>query len=298
MGREDNPASPAPGLFGGHAFQGKTAGVMAMAGTAFLWSIAGLFIKAVDWNPFAIAGTRSFIASLVILLWLRRPRITLSFPQIAAAVANAATMILFVTANKTTTAANAILLQYGAPVFTALLGGLLLKERTRPDQWAALPFVAAGMIVMFMDRIRGGTLLGNSIAVLSGITFSFYFIFMRMQKKGSPLESILLSHWLAAGICLAVCLFLPAPAVTPKSIAAVAVLGILQIGVSAVLFSSAIRRISAVSASLIALIEPLCNPLWVFLVLGEAPGTFTIIGGGIIVAAVTAVSVTSARRKT
>ena len=275
----------------------KSAGILAMVACAFLWSIAGLFIKAIDWNPFAIAGLRSIIASAVILFFLKRPNIHLSYPQAGAAVANAATMILFVIANKTTTAANAILLQYGAPIFTAVIGIFFLKERARAEHWAAFPIVTAGMIVMFMDRLGGGGLTGNIIAVLSGITFSFFFVFMRMQKDGSPLESILLSHWLAAGICLVVSLFLPLPNFTMKSVAAVAVLGILQIGVTAVLFSLAIKRVSAVSASLIAMVEPVCNPLWVFIVLGEAPGLNTLVGGGIIIIAVTTVSIISSRRK-
>lgn len=93
-----------------------SAGILAMAGTAFLWSIAGLFIKVIDWNPIAIAGSRSLIASIIIFIYLKHPKIHLSFPQIAAAVANAATTLLFVSAKKTTTAANAIILQYFASV--------------------------------------------------------------------------------------------------------------------------------------------------------------------------------------
>lgn len=110
----------------------KSAGILAMAATAFLWSIAGLFIKVIDWNPIAIAGMRSFIASIVILIYLKRPVIHLSFPQIAAAIANAATMLLFVSANKTTTAANAIILQYIAPV--SCLYRSFFTERTHADR--------------------------------------------------------------------------------------------------------------------------------------------------------------------
>ncbi len=275
----------------------KSAGILAMASTAFLWSIAGLFIKVIDWNPIAIAGMRSLIASIVILIYLKRPAIHLSFPQIAAAIANAATMLLFVSANKTTTAANAIILQYIAPVSTALIGALLLKERTRIEHLAAIPVVAAGMIIMFFDELGGGRFFGNVLAVMSAITFGFYFVFMRMQKDGSPLESILLSHWLTAGICVIISLFLPLPQVTAKSLIAIAVLGIVQIGFSSILFAFAIKRISAVSAILIAVIEPVFNPMWVFFAIGEAPGANALIGGGIIVLAVTIASVINAHRR-
>ncbi|HEX7502046.1 MAG TPA: DMT family transporter [Acidobacteriota bacterium] len=271
-------------------------GIWAMVGTAFLWSIAGLFIKVIDWNPFAIAGARSLISSLVILLYLRRPKFHWSLAQVGAAVASAATMLLFVAANKTTTAANAILLQSVGPVFTAIIGAWILKERARWEHWAAFAFVGAGMALLFMDKLGGGRLLGNVLALLSGLVFSFYYIFMRMQKDGSPLESILLAHWLTAAIGLGVALFLPLGAFTWKAAGAIAMLGVFQVGVSALLFTAAIKRIPAVFANLIAVIEPVFNPVWVFLALGEKPGANAIIGGVIIIAAVTGASIVSARR--
>ncbi len=275
----------------------KTAGILAMAATAFLWSLAGLFIKLIDWNPVAIAGMRSLIASIVILIYLKRPRIHLSFPQIAASIANAATMLLFVSANKTTTAANAILLQYIAPVLTAFIGVGLLKERMYAEHFAAFPLVMFGMVVMLFDELGGGKWFGNVLAIMSAITFSFYFVFMRMQKDGSPLESILLSHWLTAGISIIISLFLPMPHVTCKSLAAIAVLGIVQVGLSAILFSVAIKRVSAVSANLIAVIEPVFNPVWVFFAIGETPGTHALIGGAMIVLAVTTASLINTNRR-
>jgi len=272
-------------------------GILAMVATASLWSIAGLFIKVIDWNPFAIAGLRSFIASLVILVYLKKPKLHLSFPQVAAAIANAATMLLFVIANKTTTAANAILLQYIAPVLTAFIGAALLKERTRIEHWLAFAAVAAGMIIMFLGKLGGGQLLGNILALTSALTFSLFFVFMRMQKDGSPFESILLSHWITAGVCLTVSLFIPMPNFTIKSVGAIMTLGIIQIGIPSILFAVAIKRITAVSANLIAVIEPVFNPVWVFIALHESPGINTVIGGAVIVAAVTGVSIISSRRQ-
>jgi drug/metabolite transporter (DMT)-like permease len=150
---------------------------------------------------------------------------------------------------------------------------------------------------MFLDRLGGGRLLGNVIALMSAFTFSLYFVFMRMQKDESPLESILLSHWLTAAICLFISLFLPLPQVTLEAVGAIAVLGVVQIGLSAILFSIAIKRISAVQANLIAVIEPVLNPVWVFLVIGESPGFHALVGGGIIMLAVTIASVITAQRR-
>jgi drug/metabolite transporter (DMT)-like permease len=277
--------------------QNKQMGLAAMAATAFFWSIAGLFIKVIDWNPVAIAGARSFIASFVILLYLKKPAIHWSFPQVAAAIANAATMLLFVSANKTTTAANAILLQYMAPILTAFLGAWVLKERIRREHFAAFVFVTAGMIIMVSEDLGGGKLLGNFLALMSAITFSVYFVFMRMQKNDSPLESILLSHWLTAGICLAASFFLPVPNFTPKAIGAILVLGVVQSGLTSILFSIAIKRVSAVTASLIAVIEPVFNPLWVFLAIEETPSLNTLIGGGIIIVSVATASIINGYRR-
>lgn len=267
-----------------------------MAVTAFLWSSAGLFIKVIDWHPFAIAGMRSLVSSLVVLAWLKRPHIHWSSTQVGAALAQAATMLLFVAANKTTTAANAILLQYIGPVFTAIIGAWLLKERARWEHWVAFIFVAGGMVLLFMDKIGGGRLLGNVLALCSGLTFSFCYVLLRKQKDASPLESMLLAHWFTAAIGLAVTLFLPLPVFTWKAAGAIAMLGIFQVGVAAILFAAAIKRITAVTANLVAVIEPVFNPVWVFLVLGERPGIHAVIGGAIIIAAVTGASIISARR--
>lgn len=128
------------------------------------------------------------------------------------------------------------------------------------------------------------------------MTFSLTFIFMRMQKGGSSLESMLLAHALTAVIRLTVSLFLPAPHWTAKALISVAILGIFQVGLAAVLFSYAMKHISAVTANLVAVIEPVFNPVWVFLVLGEAPGARSIAGGLVIIAAITAASVINSRR--
>jgi drug/metabolite transporter (DMT)-like permease len=275
----------------------QTQGLLAIVVTAFLWSIAGLFIKLVQWHPFAIAGLRSLIASLVILAFLKRPRLNFSFNQVAAALANAATMLLFVAANKTTTAANAILLQYVCPVFTAFFGMVLLKEKTHPEHWGAIVLVIGGMVMLFLDKLGGGHLPGNILALASALTFSFFFIFMRKQKDGSPLESILISHWITAAVGLTVSLFLPFPSITLTSLGAIAVLGIFQVGVAGLLFNYGIKRIPAVNANLIAVIEPVFNPVWVFLVIGEKPSLNTLIGGAVILFAVTAASVIGIRRQ-
>lgn len=132
-----------------------------LTATAILWSLGGLLIKLVDWNAMAIAGARSAIAALVLLAFIRRPRFTWSRYQVGATISYAATVILFVAATRLTTAANAILLQYTAPVYIALFGSWFLRERARPLDWAAIVLVVAGMSLFFVDGLTAEGLWGN-----------------------------------------------------------------------------------------------------------------------------------------
>jgi drug/metabolite transporter (DMT)-like permease len=119
---------------------------------------------------------------------------------------------------------------------------------------------------------------------------------MRMQKDGSPLESNILAHLVTAAIGLGVSLFQPLPAISLGAITAIAVLGVFQVGLAAVFFSWGIKRVSAVEGILIVGLEPVFNPLWVFLVIGERPGINALAGGAVIILAVIAVSIVSASR--
>lgn len=247
--------------------------------TAVLWSLGGVLIKSVEWNPLAIAGARSAIASLVILIYLGKPKINWSVPQILGAFAYAGTVILFVAANKLTTAANAILLQYGAPVYVAFLGKWFLGEEVAQEDWWAVGAVLGGMVLFFFDQLQWGNLVGNLLAVLSGWTFAFLIIFMRMQKDSSPLESVLLGNIFTALIGLP---FMWQGAPPPGSWATLIFLGTVQLGISYILYSIAIKGVTALEASLIPIIEPILNPLWVFLFMGEVPGKWAMVGTGVI----------------
>ena len=272
------------------------AGALAMMTCAFLWSTAGLFIKLIDWNPFWIAGLRSLIAGAFLLSVVRTLRLNWSGPLVAAAVANAVCMILFVLANKLTTSANAILIQYWAPVGTAVLAVFVLKEKIHKEQIAALVATLAGLVLLFADKLGPGALWGNLAALASGLMFSLMFLFTRMQKDGTPLQSLMLSHFIAAVIALGFAAFQPAPVFTVGSTAAIFALGIGQIGLAAIFFSYGIRRVSAVTANLLAVIEPVFNPVWVFFLLGESPTGWTLAGGALILVSVTMASLVGARR--
>lgn len=252
--------------------------------TAILWSSGGLLIKWISWNPIAIAGMRSAIAALVLLVALRRPHITWSSAQIGGAIAYAVTVILFVLANKLTTAANAILLQYTAPIYVALFGAWFLGERATRLDWITIFVVIGGMALFFLDDLTIGGFWGNVCAISSGVTFACVVLFMRKQKNDSPLESIFLGNILTALVGFP---FMFEAMPSASSWTGLILSGVLQLGLSHVLYAAAIKHVAALEAILIAVIEPILNPLWVFLVVGEAPGPWAFLGGFVVLVSVT-----------
>lgn len=266
--------------------------IAAVALCALLWSTGGLFIKIVSWNPFALAGVRSLVGGLVILVYLRRPRFTWSFAQIAGALCYAACMIGFVSANKLTTAANAILLQYTAPLYAAVFGWIFLKEKASMLDWVTLAVVIGGMALFFMDRLTLGGMQGNLLAIASGVFFAGAIVAFRAQKDGSPLESILLSHAVTFAVSIPF-LWTGWPGLAGWG--GLAFLGVFQIGISSILLSYGVKHVTALQSLLTSVIEPIFNPLWVFLIIGERPGPRALAGGALILVAVTARSVLSLR---
>lgn len=253
--------------------------------TATLWSLGGLLIKSVAWNPVSIAGTRSLIAAALMLIYCRKPHFNWSKAQIGGAVAYAGTVIMFVTATKMTTAANAILLQYTAPIYTAIFGAWFLKERTSKLDWLTIALVFVGMGLFFVDKISPGNLLGNIIAIVSGVSFAGTALFLRKQKDGSPLESLILGN-LVTGLIGIPFMFQSFPT-TMANWFSLAALGIFQLGISYILYSKAIKHVTALEAILIPIIEPILNPIWVFLFMGEVPGPWALVGGAIVLFSVT-----------
>lgn len=250
-----------------------------------MWSSGGMLIKSVSWHPLAIAGTRSAIASVVFLLYLRHPHFTWSLPQIGGALSYAGTVALFVVATKLTTAASAILLQYSAPIYVALLSGPVLSEKTSHKDWWAILIVFGGMLLFFLDKLEGSNLIGNLLAIASGWAFALLAIFLRLQKDGSPFESVLLGNLLTAFIGLP--FMLQGFPLDAKSVTSLLLLGTFQIGLSYILYVKAVQMVTALAACLIPIIEPILNPLWVFLVIGETPGKWSLLGGVLVICGVT-----------
>ena len=271
-----------------------TRAVGQLLGAALLWSLAGVLIKGIEWPALAVAGGRGIVAALFLAVTTRGLKFTWSPVQVGAAIAYASCTVTFVIANKLTTAANAILLQYTAPVWVALLGAWLLRERPTRADWLAIVAAFVGMALFFANELKWISVVGNLVGVLSGVSFAVMAILMRKQKDSSAVESIILGNVLAFVIGLPA--MVTARALSGRGWLLLLVLGIVQLGFSYRLYARAIRHVTALEAVLIPVIEPVLNPLWVLLAFGERPGPLALVGGIIVLGAVTLRAITSIRQ--
>ena len=276
----------------------STKGTIAMIVTALLWSMGGIFIKLIPWNPLAIAGLRGLIGGGVMYIYLRirkiKPVINKDTIKIALSLAGVCTT--FVAANKLTTAANAIVIQYCAPVYVLLYIAFVQKKKLRPLDIAVVPITILGVSLCFIGQMGNGHLAGDIVAVISGLFFAAMFIFSEGVPDQTRASGIMQGQFLTALIGLPV-LFATHPAFTPQAIGGILILGVFQIGIAYVLYSIALRSAPLLTCSLLAVLEPLLNPVWVFLFAGENPGVWSLVGGVIVVVVITLWYVYDARQK-
>jgi len=261
--------------------------------TAILWSTGGFLVKFIQWHPVAIAGMRSLIAATVILIIIKKPVLTWSLPQLGGAICYAGTVTLYVIANKLTAAANVVLLMYTAPIYVIIFGPWFLKEKASSKDWLAVGIVMVGISIFFIERLSPEDFLGNVLAVLSGLSFAWMTLFLRKQKRGSPMESVFLGNLLAAVIGLPFFLKEEIPEI--NGILMLIALGTFQLGISYVLYVKALQKVQAFQAVLITMLEPILNPLWVFLLQGEVPGRWALLGGAILMVTVVFHGLTTGR---
>lgn len=278
---------------------GKWRGAPLVLAAAVLWSTGGLGIKSLALSPLTTAGWRSAFALPALLLaggW-RGTRLT-EFrrrPVAAIALSYAVTLILFVSATRLTTAANAILLQYTSPLWVILLSRPVLHERPRARDYAVAAGCLAGLILFFLEALTPRGMLGIVLAIGSGFTMACLVLGLRHEGRrgpdsasltavmfGNALCALISSPWMAAGL----------PLMGNREWTILALLGLFQVGFSYVLFSSGIRHLTALRAILLGLVEPLLNPLWVWLGNGERPGSWAIAGGAVIIACLAVDSLT------
>ena len=259
------------------------------------FSTGGLFIKLIPWSPLAINGARNLIGAAVIGIYLlaTRHRIVFSRRVLTGALAMIGVTTLFAVANKLTTAANTIVLQFTAPVFVILFMAALYRQKPGRVDLLVCFLVLLGGVLFFVDGLRAGNLLGNALAILSGVCYAGVFM-MNTGEKADAISSCFLGQ-LAAGVILTpLCLYetdfsLPVTA-------SVLALGVIQVGGAYILFSIGIRNTPPVTASLITGMEPILNPLLVAAFYGERITALSVAGCVIVVCSILGYNVWLARR--
>ena len=259
---------------------------------AVLLSSSGLLVKIITWQPLSILSGRSLLAAVVFWIFLRRPRLRWTPVQIVGALGYVLAQLFFIMATKLTTAANAIFLQYTLPIYVMVFGYWFLGEKPQRADWIALIVIFSGLFLFFVDHLDFNGLTGNLLGICSGMAMAVLMLCMRKQKDGSPADTILLGNFMGIVIGL--------PSLLHEnyslfSIGVISYLGIFQIGLSFVLYSIAIRHVQVLESTLILTMEPILNPLWVFLVIHETPGPMACIGGLLVIGAVTVRAIVSAR---
>lgn len=272
----------------------KNQAIFYMVLCSVLWSTAGILIKFLPWNPMVIAGFRSLISAGVYLLYMRyeKTEFQINRYSVLSGITLMGTFVFFVAANKFTTSANAIVLQYSAPIFILILSALFYHQKFRPGDIITVAATSLGISLFFLDKLSGGYLLGNLLALMAGLSFASMFVVTGHADQNSRSSGILLGHIFTAIAGIPFVFFSPTP-VTPSIVIVILAMGIFQLGIPYILYGLAVRKCSPLACVLISAIEPLLNPVWVFLYNGEVPSFFALIGGAIVISAVVAWSIWS-----
>jgi drug/metabolite transporter, DME family len=267
---------------------------------AILWSTGGLFIKATHLSPFEVSFGRSLLATITIVIFTRKEGFGLNRISAITSILYAALLILFVVATKLTTAANAIFLQYTAPAYVLILEPLFYKEKFRGRDFVTVAVCVAGMSLFFVGKLRPQDVRGNLFALASGVCFALFFLLLRHSKarQVNRAASAIYGNLIAVVLCAPAFFGALRRGISPEDYARIAYLGIVQLGFAYLLFTLAMARgLRSLDAGIIAYVEPVLNPIWVFLFLGERPSGWAIVGGTIIIASVIVHMLFEARAK-
>lgn len=262
-----------------------TRGAALVAFAALLWSSSGLFIKVLPLGALQIACVRSLVAALTIALVVKlrggRPFPRPDALSLACALSYAGVLVFFVAATKLTTAANAIFLQFSAPIYLVFLEPWVTGRAVQRRDLLAVGLSFGAMGLFFVGRLQAGTLLGNGLGVVSGLCLALFSLTLKLQRErkpeADPIGAIILGNLLVAALCAP--LALPGLRPTPAQAGILLYLGVFQIGIAYLLFNAGMRHLSATAAVVTGTLEAVLNPVWVFLGIGERPSPFALLGG-------------------
>ena len=277
----------------------KRKGELMMVACGVLWSMSGITMKYINWNPLLIVGGRGIFSAVIIYISMKMSgyKLKATKKSIGIAFLTFMNLVCFVSANKYTTAANAIVLQYTAPVFVLIVTAFILKRKLRNFEIITVFAALFGIVLFFMDQVSGNGLFGNVLAVTSGFFMGImYALTGEIKDDGERISGLVLGHTALALICVPLgYIFTDHAEITLLPIMLVVFLGVVQMGIPYSLYGRATALISGVEVSLISMIEPILNPIWVALIYGEIPGSRAFVGAILIIGAVAAYTIIDAR---
>lgn len=270
-------------------------GVLCILAASLLFSIGGILIKLIPWSALSINSARCILAAVVIGLYMliRKHRLVLNRPVLIGAVCMACTVTLFTAATKMTTAANAIVLQYTAPIFVMLFLWLFYHRKPCRADLLTCVFVFSGIVCCFLESFSSGGAAGDLVAVLAGMAYAGVCM-LNVSPKADSLSSIFFGQILGAAIGLP-SLFQETD-YSPQPVLCLLALGIFQVGAAYIFFSEGLRFTPPVTVSLICGIEPVLNPLWVAIFYGERIGMLAILGAAIVLVSIMVYNIRTQRQ--
>lgn len=281
-------------------------GPMLVALGAIAWSFSGVLSQGLLWNGFSKSGVRGIVATLVFACFRKTFRVKITPGLILGALGVALTSLLYMSATLYTSASNAIVLQYSMPAYVIILNFLFFHQKPMKKDVVTVVFVMIGVVLCCMEGLSGaeGSMLGNALALLSGLTFAIVFFASRLPGC-DPISYSYLGNVFSIVMTLAMFFdpnvhFVPSEAYTSRMIAGDFIKAIMlgvSLGLGYLFFSLGIKRTSAVSAAIITNLEPVLNPVWVFVFMGVFPGVFGILGALIVLVTVTMHSIIPRRAK-
>lgn len=263
-------------------------GMIEMLLCAALWSIAGIFMKLIPWNGFAVAGMRSLIAGLTFAVYMviTRRRFIFTSKTILSGVLTGCVYTCFAVANKLTTAANAIVLQFTSPVFIVIFSAVIFRQRIKRNDLYVVIATLLGIALFFFDQLKPGYILGNFVAIAAGMFMAGMFMAVGNLEGDARFSAIFIGQMFTFLVGLP---FIAAtrPEFSMTAVLSIIILGVFQLGISYILYVHASKYCPPLACCLLGALEPLLNPVWVFLFDGERPGIFALVGAIIVVVSIT-----------
>ena len=248
---------------------------------ALMWSLGGIFIKLVDLNPMGIAGIRSLGAAVVLLIYIKKPRLYWNRYFVTGVLAYTAMVVLYVLSIRLTTAANAIFLEFTAPIYVVAFSYFLLNEKIDRFDILTMVIIFLGMGLFFMDELTFYGFWGNIMALVAGVCLALVTVLIRKEKE-SAFEIVFYGNVLTAIICFTFIIEGLSKS-TQLDWLIIFGLGIFQLGIPYILYTTALKYVSALDAILVGMLEPILNPIWVYIFIGEAMGEWAFIGGALVI---------------